>query len=451
MRGRSSRENDKHFTERLPGIAFVLALMILSVAYGYWSHRAGVFPHSWVVAAEEGWNLLRERSEERLPWYRFQTDRIERMNVIDPDAVQPGLTLVAGIDGDDLPFAEVIDESGGTVHRWSLDWFTIWPDADHLHDDVRPKSNPGTIVHGVLLLENGDLVFNYEALGMVRLDPAGNVVWRLPAMTHHSLHLDERGHIWSSVRYRHREPGEADFPGYFPPYFEETIVEIAPETGEILREISVFELLRETNLHGLMYLATASGEVVHMTNDPLHLNDVEPFPAGMEPGHFEPGDIMISLRQANAVVVFHLPTRELKYLSMGSFVRQHDPDFIDGDTISIYDNNHVATREQGTQSRILLERAPDRQIDIAFEGTEQEPFFSSALGKHQWLENGNLLVLESTAGRLIEVDGEGRLVADFVNLAGNGLASVLSEGSRLPEHFDRAFFEEARRSAKQLD
>lgn len=388
--------------------------------------------------------MLRTKTEIEHPWFRFETDRTERMKVYQPEAVQPGLTLIAGIDGTDNPFAEVIDGQGQTVHRWSLDWFEIWPDAEHLHDDVRPKSPPGAIVHGFLLMDNGDLIFNYEALGMVRLDLDGNVIWRLPALTHHSLHLDENGHIWTSVRYRHRQPREADLPGYFAPYFEERIVEIAAETGEIIREISVFELLRDNNLHGLLYLATGSGEAMRMSGDVLHLNDVELFPAGMAPGYFEPGDIMISLRQVNAVVVFHLPTRELKYLSMGAFVRQHDPDFYDGDTISIYDNNHVAPREAGTQSRVLLEHAPERRIEVAFEGTPERPFFSSALGKHQWLENGNLLVLESTAGRMLEVDPEGEIVADFVNLIGGGLAAVLSEGTRLPERFDRAFFEERR-------
>lgn len=424
----------------LPRILFILALMLMSLVYGYWAHRSGWFPHGWIVQAEEGWRMLRQDLGDELPWYQEPTDRRARFQVYQPEALQAGLTLIAGIDGNNRQFAEIIDEGGEPVHRWNLDWFELWPDADHLDDDVKPKSPPGAVVHGFLLMNNGDLVFNYEVLGMVRLDLDGNVVWRLPRQTHHSLHLDGQGHIWTSVRYTHEERQEGHH-GYAGGYFEYTIVEIDAESGEILQEFSVFDLLQENNLHGLLYLATGLGEGMAMVGDTLHLNDVELFPEDMEPGFFEPGDLMLSLRQTNAVVVFHLPTRELKYLSFGPYVRQHDPDFIDGDTISIYDNNHVGTREEGVHSRVILERAPDREVSIAFSGSEQEPFFSDVLGKHQWLENGNLLVLEATAGRLLEVDAEGRPVADFVNLVGNGLRSILSEGMRLPPQFDRAFFE----------
>lgn len=437
--------HEKRFVRRtwgdwIPRVVFVLALMLLSLGYGYWAHRSGSFPHAWVVKAEEGWRMVRQDLGSERPWYQQPTDRNERMRVYQADSRQPGLTLIAGIDGRHRQFAEVIDEAGETIHHWDLDWFTLWPDADHLDDDIRPKSPPGAVVHGFLLMENGDLIFNYEVLGMVRLDLDGNVVWRLPRQTHHSLHLDGQGHIWTSIRYTHEERQEGHS-GYEGGYFEYTVVEISADDGEVLQEFSVFDLLQENNLHGLLYLATGLGEGMSMFGDTLHLNDVELFPADMEPGFFEPGDFMISLRQTNAVVVFHLPTRELKYLSIGPYVRQHDPDFIDGNTISIYDNNHVGTREEGVQSRVILERAPDRTVTVAFSGNEHEPFFSDVLGKHQWLENGNLLVLEATAGRLLEVDPQGLPVADFVNLVEDGVRSILSEGMRLPAHFDRAFFE----------
>ena len=41
------------------------------------------------------------------------------------------------------------------------------------------------------LLDTGDLIFNYENLGLVRVDVCGNVVWRLPYRTHHSIWRDE--------------------------------------------------------------------------------------------------------------------------------------------------------------------------------------------------------------------------------------------------------------------
>ena len=59
---------------------------------------------------------------------------------------------------------------------------------------------------------------------------------------------------------------------------------------------------------------------------------------------------MVSLRNIHAVMVFDPDTLNIKYLSIGKVVRQHDPDFIDGNRISIFDNNNVAPESQGRKA-----------------------------------------------------------------------------------------------------
>ena len=430
--------SNKPFSERLPVIAFIGAIAVLGFTYGYLAHRRGWFPHAWIAKAEEGFRALREEVGGTRPWYYFESQATQRTALLRPEAMEPGPTLVAFVGADDHQFIQVIAADGDVINEWRVDWFDLWPNADHLDEELRPKELPGAIGHGALLLADGGVVFQHDACGMVRLDACGHIVWRLPLRTHHSLHLDDEGDIWSSIRHTRKEPNP-EYPTYRPPFDEYTIVEISPD-GQLLQEISVFDLLRENGLTGLLYLSTWHDNTVDIGGDTLHLNDVELFPASMKPGTFRHGDVMVSLRRINAVVVFDLATRKVRHLSMAGFVRQHDPDFVDGDTISVFDNNHVGSRADGVQSRVVLENAATGEQRIAFTGTPERPFFTDIMGKHQWLPNGNLLLVESTQGRVIEVDPEGRPVWQFVNLLGDGLAGAVAEGIRLAPTFTAEFF-----------
>ena len=62
------------------------------------------------------------------------------------------------------------------------------------------------------------------------------------------------------------------------------------------------------------------------------------------------------------------------------------------------------------------------------------------MGKHQWLPNGNLLITESMKGRAFEIDTNGEIVWEYVNIAEEGFSSVLEEAQRINNKFTRDFF-----------
>ena len=178
-----------------------------------------------------------------------------------------------------------------------------------------------------------------------------------------------------------------------------TVLKVTPG-GDIVREISMFDVLIKNKLHGLLYMSpkdtwsdTWSMEV---SGDTLHLNDVEIFPSHLQPGVFEAGDVMVSLRNINAIMVFNPDTLRIKYLSIGEVVHQHDPDFVDGEQISVLDNNNVAPESQGPQSRIVVLSATHDDMQVIYSGSAEQPFYTAIMGKHQWLPNGNMLITEST-------------------------------------------------------
>ena len=423
---------------------FVYSLCALSFAFGYLSLAGHWFPHRLVVKTKD---IIEEIRDPENRGHVVKTDFKKKVLLYDEEAAYNGLSLyTSGIDNRKIAVS-VISMEGELVHRWDTDWFKLWPEATHIpkSDPIYPISRPGTHVHGVLLLENGDLIFNFEYLGLVRLDVCGNVIWKLPYRTHHAIYLDENDSLWVPGLVVHDE-SLPSLPYLKPPIFEPTVLKVSLD-GKILKEISVIEILRENDLHGLLYLSSLDIGGDNASGDILHLNDVETFPNYLGEGVFKTGDVMISLRNINTILIFSQDDLEAKHVSIGPFVRQHDPDFIDGNTISVFDN--LGPEENDYQSRILIKSFQDGQHSVYYSGNEKLPFYSSVLGKHQWLPNGNLLITESMKGRAFEIDPQGNIVWDYVNIVRPGYAGIVEEVQRLPDIFSEEYFDELSNQCNQ--
>ena len=108
------------------------------------------------------------------------------------------------------------------------------------------KRNGSTnYIHGTYLFENGDILFNIEYLGLTRMNAKGDILWKLPYRTHHSIDRDETGHFWVCGM-KWVEDNEAGrerqkrFPGLRFPFAEEYALQVS-EDGKILKEISLLE------------------------------------------------------------------------------------------------------------------------------------------------------------------------------------------------------------------
>lgn len=426
---------------------FVLSACFLSFLYGYVSLAFNVFPYQIL---KQAFSAYREIVGARNSSF-YSTNLVPDRIIPAQPSTAPGLTLMTLINESDAMNIRVVDLDGRAVYDRTIDWFEIWPDPVHLEQEepsitepdvtafgAMPKSEPGTHIHGIALMDNGDFVFNFEHLGLVRLNICGKPVWRLPYRTHHSVFLDEDQTIWVSGQVNRYQVIDQQ-PNYEPPFIEYTAVQVSQD-GKILREFSIPAILRQNDLGGLLHLANLANRRTDVSGDTLHLNDVETFPASMREGLFRRGDVMVSLRNINTVLVFDPGTGTVKYLNTGRYVRQHDPDFLDGETISVLDNNNLLPGGRDLKSRIVIEHPARGTHETYYDGDEQRGFFTSILGKHQWLPNGNLLVTESQRGRAFELNPERRIVWEFVNFVGDGMVGLMEEATRLDPKFDRAFF-----------
>ncbi len=423
-----------------PILMLCLSVLLSVFIYGYTVGKYNIFPHSLIEKASKGYEWCLERAGLRKAWY-YSTDKyLNRPEV--PNLIQDeqGLNLITHVAANNAIAAEIRNLKNEIVHSWTIDWFDIWPNATHLAASDKPKSRPGTHIHGAIVTEAGDLIFNFERLGLVKLDRKSNVIWRLPVRTHHTVFQADNGNLWVCGFDDSRNLSNT-YPS-LRSALDEMIMEVDLD-GNILRKIHMVDVLEQNNLRGVLYLHSpvSSKGVVSVSGDILHLNDVEIFPDHMTEGLFQHGDIMVSLRNVSTILVLDPKTLKVKFRSTGVVNLQHDPDFVDGNTITVFDNNPQYYEGRKLRSRIVEISAPSGKSRVIFQGNEKHPFFSNIMGKHQWLPDGNLLITETQMGRAFEVDPQGDLVWEFRNRVGAGEVAVVEEVQRLTPEVAKAFMQ----------
>jgi len=440
--------------DRVEKVLFITVVLALVWLYGVAAQQHQLFPQPQVMSLfllsrQAIWQIMEDNGLRHAWWYQEIADPDLQVKIRQPGKLNPGYTLVSGIREDNELMMKIIDNEGNVVHKWDIDWFKLWPEPKHLPAAIIPKHKPGSHIHGIVLLPDGDVLFNFERLGLIRLGYCGEVRWRLPRSTHHSVQPDGNGNFWVPGRNYLEEPERLDKFRNFTHGYVSVMLEVSGD-GEVISEIPVYQLLIENGLSGLLYMSTLNNWGTGVSGDLLHLNDIEPFPEDMVGGVFQPGDLMISLRNINAIIVFNKDTLKIKYMSIGKVLRQHDPDFVDGNRISVFDNNNLSAAidkrsrvEAGLSSRIVVLDARSDEQSVYYKGTPEHPFFTNIMGEHQWLDNGNLLITESRTGRAFEINPAKQIVWVYQNsLTGDqvGYAGLLGEAQRLPAEFDRQFF-----------
>ena len=412
---------------KLPIILFVASLCFFSSLIGMAIWGKKLFPYEYIARAlKEVHVLLPETVLDKVGKSKEQIERERRPSFLNKtrytspgttvhkaDAVAPGATLLTGHwpEYEWSAGLRLIDTEGNLLHHWNVDSKKIWPLKLFL--DVN--------VHGSYLFPNGDVLFNIEYQGLVRLDACGEVIWKTDAKmkTHHSLFRAENGNFWVAgyKRIEKDNPRRALFPAIRAPFGEESLIEISPD-GEVINEISLLEAVYNSDYRHLLWHYQRLSNP--QTFDILHLNDVELLGRDLadEFPLFDEGDILVSSRALSVVAVLS-PAGDIKWLKAGEFTHQHDPDFEQGGWISVFDNRTDQTSYTGENlggSRIrAINPVTDEIRDLYPEKTQTMLFYTAAAGKHQLLDNGNRLITEAQAGRVFEVSPEGELVWEWID------------------------------------
>jgi hypothetical protein len=400
---------------------FILSILVLAFGYGFASHAWGLFPKKYV---EKSWRQGRQfwqGGEGPTTWTTSPVYDRSGANPVVPERMQPGLSLISSSwkDSDGWnPELRLFDGKGRVLHKWRIDRKEVFEGGSGRGVDPS-KGN----VHGSHLLPNGHVVVNQEYVGTARLDACGDVVWKMEENTHHSISRADDGTFWVSAVYPERRTGSNRYPDGFPglkgkKVWVDRMLHVS-EDGEILKDINVLDVLYESGLE--RYIPKTLGGVhpsaKSINQDVTHLNDVEPLDSSMvgEYPLFDAGDLVVSLRSLSLVFVFDPETLEVKWHSSEPFIYQHDPDFISDGWIGVFDNNYdFRGGETHGGSRIVAVQPYTDSTKVLFSGKQLDRFYTAIQGKWQHLENGNMLLSETGAARVVEVNSEGNLIWEWI-------------------------------------
>ncbi len=290
-------------------------------------------------------------------------------------------------------FTVLLDENGEIQQSWLL--------------DENVDGNPGQqfsnkYPHGFEYFNDGSIVYSFDkGISLTKKDYCGNVLWSTPGEYHHSISKASEDVIVALHQF-----------SYDPTPYEDEIHLIDANTGEIIKRFSLGEIMdANPNIDPLGLRQNDNGNGSTWAGDPHHMNDADALTVEMAPYHpdFAVGDLLVSLRSINLVFAVSPETLEIKWFAQGMTRRQHDPDWSPFG-ISVFDNNM-----HRTHSHISTLHTDGRMPTITANGADYD-FYTWRRGKHQWAQNGDLLITSPEQGRVFGIDQSGATYLEVLNL-----------------------------------
>ncbi len=397
----------------ISALAFAAALAFFGFLIGVLSTRMSVPPYTFVERPLDGlFALYIQIKDIYLDHPAWQPDRGREGGLLrhEPALSEGGLTLHTSAH---LHGAVLLDEKGAELYRWSREHAEIWQEGDTVPQGFAGKRS---FVWKARIMPDGGIVALYALVGVTpygggiaRLDIDGNVVWHLFDHVHHDFNLMEDGRIVALVQEWNDSPAPLVKRGG--DLVLEDFIVILDQNGQVERRISLVDAALGTGFEWIY-----DGDTPDMTWDISHANSVLPLTAVQAANlkGVEAGDFMLSLRELEAAVVVSATTGKVVWARRGPFYGQHDAELTDDGQILVYDNRGAGAR--GLGARVIEIDPETMQVAWQFPKPESDERMYSLLASwQQRLKGGNTLIVESMAGRLLEVTPAGQVVWEYVN------------------------------------
>ena len=200
------------------------------------------------------------------------------------------------------------------------------------------------------------------------------------------------------------------------------------EDGKVLKEISIPELLYNNGMQPVLTsTAHKFRKQMKWDRETLHLNKIAELTSDIADDFplFETGDLVLSLRNLNLIVVLDLKPEKVKWWRIGPWIRQHDPEFQPGGTITVFNNNMYQTTFGTTRytcpvtapriSNIIEIDPVSGEYRIVYGSRKGQEMLSVLRGKQKATRSGGLFITEFEGGRVFETDSQGRIIWEYIN------------------------------------
>jgi hypothetical protein len=195
--------------------------------------------------------------------------------------------------------------------------------------------------------------------------------------------------------------------------------------GEETARISLVDALERSRYASLL------GKVPAGRHDPLgatsiqYLGDAEVKGAGAGTGE----RLLLSFGGLDAVAILDLASKQIVWTARGGWSGQHEARVVpNGDVL-------VAEAPDGKDGQARQTDMSTAAVTWSYGGKPGQPVYGAARLSARRLGNGNTLLTDSDAGRLIEVDRSGTVVWEFTNPVRGGkdgaYIPVITSGQRI--------------------
>jgi hypothetical protein len=338
------------------------------------------------------------------------SDRIEELSVLgyldgtqpardrvgvtqhDPLRVAPGLNLITSGHG---PVALLMDMEGEILHEWRADFSDVFPDHPNIERAQQDRRN---FWRDAVLFPNGDLLVIWELLGLFKLDRESRLLWAVREPAHHALQLTDSGEIVHLQAERKAIEGIPEKPAI------EDFIVVRDGSGRELRRVAMSDALRNADWPNLRRVFWDRAKPFH-TNSLWLLTRAEADRLG-DP--FRAGDALVSMAMLDTIAVIDMQRGVTLWWQQGPFGMQHEPRPSPDGSLVVFNNFHAADR-----SSVMSLDPRTRSVVREYTGPDGAPLHSKRSGRVQVLPNGNILVVETDGGRVLELTDDGRIAWEF--------------------------------------
>lgn len=294
------------------------------------------------------------------------------------------------------PEAHLINMDGEVLHSWRYDFEDVWTRDTFVG---RTRIRGREYWRRVHLSENGDLIANFEYLGLIKIDKDSNLLWAAPCRAHHDLEVAENGDIHTLTRRETTMTLEGE---RFDTIVDDVL--LLDHEGREKRRVSLLDAFDASGLHH-MWRDHFDGK-----RSVFHTNAIRLLDGSSHIPEFADGNLLLSMANINTIAVIDPNEQRVVWSHQNEFRSQHDPRMLPDGRILLFDNKGTPKR-----SRVLAIDPETGHTTVVYEGSEAAPFYTGSCGTSRRLPNGNTLICESDKGRAIEVTIDGEIIWEFLN------------------------------------
>ncbi len=264
------------------------------------------------------------------------------------------------------------------------------------------------------LMEDGGLILK-DYSPVYKIDHCSRIEWTVNGVYHHSTERDADGSFWI--------PSILDPSPYegTPLAHSDDAIEKISTDGKVLFKKSVTEIFKDNDLFWMLG--------VGYTEDPLHLNDIQP--ALYDSEYWKRGDVLVSLKNRSVVFLYRPETGKIIWYRMGPWLNQHDADFVGDSQIMVFGNDIIdvpvgpSTFVNGHSDIYLFDFKTGKINKPYSKAMKDLNVRTPTEGLSEMLKNGDVFVEETNRARILRI-GPGRVKWEYVSVVDSDNIAMLT-------------------------